>query len=211
MKITDRQKEILEFLVKFISDNSYPPTIREIQHHFNLASTKGVKDHLDRLEEKGYIKRRSNSARAIEILNFPEFGPSVKNRIIDIPVLGQVAAGVPLLARENVIAHVELPQSIVKSREVFFLQVKGESMKGAGILPGDLLLVCSQPFVEQGEIAVALVGEEATVKKFYRREESIELQAENPDFPVQVYGPDDEVKIIGKVIAVLRSLENSAF
>lgn len=203
MELTRRQREVLDFLGRFISENGFPPTIREIQHHFGLASTKGVKDHLDRLEEKGFIRRRGRSARALELVD------RVVGDFVRVPLVGRVAAGAPVLASENISAFVPVPANMAMGRDVFLLRVEGESMIGAGILPGDYLLVRSQPSVEQGEIAVVLIGEEATVKRFYREPGGrLVLRSENPEFPnLDFDAGSPEVRVVGKVTAVLRSFE----
>ena len=203
MNLTPRQRQVLDFLGEYTRDNGFPPTIREIQAHFGLASTKGVKDHLDRLEDKGYIRRRGRSARAIELTRHAGVEDFVR-----VPLLGQVAAGLPILASENVSTFVPVPASLAVGREVFLLRVEGESMIGAGILPGDYVLVRSQPTVEQGEIAVVLIGDEATVKRFHYRDGEVVLRSENPEFPsLRFSETDDELRVLGKVTAVLRSLE----
>lgn len=203
MSLTERQKQVLEFISVFISDNGFPPTIREIQDHFHLASTKGVKDHLDRLEEKGFIRRREHAARALELVD------RKREDSVRVPLVGRVAAGAPVLAAENISAFVPVPANMAMGKEVFLLRVEGESMIGAGILPGDYLLVRSQPTVEQGEIAVVLIGDEATVKRFYREGAGrVVLRSENPEFPnLDFDAMSSEIRVIGKVTAVLRSFE----
>ncbi|MBN1435008.1 transcriptional repressor LexA [Candidatus Fermentibacterales bacterium] len=199
--LTQRQKQVLGFIRQYLADNGFPPTIREIQSHFGLASTKGVKDHLDRLEEKGFVRRRGRAARALELVDQDE-------AVVRVPLVGRVAAGAPVLAAENISAFVPVPASLAMGREVFLLTVQGESMIGAGILPGDYLLVRSQPSVEQGEIAVVLIGDEATVKRFYRTDGRIVLRSENPEFPNLAFDSSSpEIRIVGKVTAVLRSFE----
>ena len=194
--LTARQRQVLEYISTFISEHSYPPSIRDIQKHFGLKSTKGVKDHIDRLVEKGYLNRTDGAARALEVV-----GRSSSVRTV--PVLGKVAAGLPLLADENIQDYLPVSKSIARSEGMFYLKVKGDSMTGAAILEGDLVLVRPQPFVEQGEIAVVLIGDEATVKRFFLRDDHIELQPENPRYQPVRYG-FGEILIQGRVIGIQR-------
>lgn len=199
--LTARQRQVLDYISSFISEHSYPPSIRDIQKHFGLKSTKGVKDHIDRLVEKGYLHRTDGAARALEVV-----GRSSSVRTV--PVVGKVAAGLPLLADENIQDYLPVSKSIARSEGMFYLKVKGDSMIGAAILEDDLVLVRPQPFVEQGEIAVILIGDEATVKRFYIKNGRIELHPENSDYdPIICDSSSDNVRIIGKVTAVFRELE----
>jgi repressor LexA len=202
-ELTDRQRHVLEYISTYIGRCSYPPTIREIQANFGLKSTKGVKDHIDRLVEKGFLRRVEGAARALEVVN-PRQAPSA----VSVPLVGRVAAGVPLLAEENIQEFMALPGRLARSEGMFLLRVSGDSMKDAAILDGDMVLVRPQPFVEQGQIAVVLIGCEATVKRFYRRGSLIELRPENADFqPIICSETDDEVRVLGRVAAVFRELE----
>jgi repressor LexA len=201
-EITDRQRQVLDYISSFIGRRSFPPTIREIQSHFGLKSTKGVKDHIDRLVEKGYLRRTDGAARALEVV-----APREAASPASIPLVGRVAAGVPLLATENIQEFMAIPGRLARSEGMFLLRVAGDSMKDAAILDGDLVLVRPQPFVEQGQIAVVLIGNEATVKRFYRHGSRIELHPENPDFqPILCSESDDEVRVLGRVTAVFREL-----
>lgn len=201
-KLTVRQKQVLDFISDFINEHSYPPSIRDIQKYLNLKSTKGVKDHVNRLVEKGYLRRTDGIARALEIID------RKKSPVIHIPLVGKVAAGLPLLAEENIQDYLPVSNKIARSEGMFYLRVSGDSMIDASILEGDLVLVRPQPFVEQGEIAVVLIGDEATVKRFYKLDDRIELHAENPNYePIICRVSDDEVRVIGKVTAVFRDLE----
>lgn len=201
-KITDRQKQVLEFICDFIDEHAYAPSIRDIQKHFRLKSTKGVKDHIDRLVEKGYLNRTEGTARALEVVR------DSKIAVRKIPLIGTVAAGLPLLAEENIEDYLPISADMARTEGTFFLRVNGNSMTGAAILDGDLVLVRPQPFVEQGEIAVVRIGEEATVKRFFKFNSRIELHSENPDFEPIVYCDEDEdIRIVGKVTAVFRTLK----
>ena len=204
--LTDRQKQVYRFLESFLGQHGYPPTIREIQRHFGLASTKGVKDHLDRLEAKGYIRRLSGSARAIELVGAVE-----GHDVVHVPVVGRVAAGSPVLATENVVGSIPVSSKVARGDGFFFLRVQGDSMVDAAILDGDLVLVRPQPFVEQGRIAVVMVDDEATVKRFYREDGAVRLAAENPDYSdIVVPEGGGEVRVLGRVVAVVRDVEGQS-
>ena len=204
--LTDRQKQVYRFLESFIDEHGYPPTIREIQRNFGLASTKGVKDHLDRLEAKGYIKRLSGSARAIELL-----GSESGAEYVQVPVVGRVAAGSPVLATENVVGTIPVSRQVARGDGFFFLRVQGDSMVDAAILDGDLVLVRPQPFVEQGRIAVVMVDDEATVKRFYRESGTIRLVAENANYDdIVIPEGGGEVRVLGRVVAVVRDIEGQS-
>ncbi len=201
-KITDRQKQVLDYICAFIDEHSYAPSIRDIQKHFGLKSTKGVKDHIDRLVEKGYLNRTEGTARALKVVRESDIA------IMKVPLVGSVAAGLPLLADENIEDYLPVSVNMAKAEGVFFLRVNGDSMIGAAILHGDLVLVRPQPFVEQGEIAVVRIGDEATVKRFFRFSTRIELHSENPDFePIVYWNEDEDIRVVGKVTAVFRTLE----
>ncbi len=201
-KITDRQKQVLDYISDFIDEHAYAPSIRDIQNHFGLKSTKGVKDHIDRLVEKGYLNRAEGTARALEVIG------NGRKASRKIPLVGTVAAGLPLLAEENIEDYIPVTADMARTEGMFFLRVNGDSMINAAILDGDLVLVRPQPFVEQGEIAVVRIGDEATVKRFFRFNTRVELLSENPDYkPIVYYDDDEDIRIVGKVTAVYRTLE----
>lgn len=201
-RITDRQKQVLDFIGDYINEHAYPPSIRDIQKHFKLKSTKGVKDHIDRLVEKGYLKRMDGAARALEVIHPRERSAKI------IPLVGTVAAGLPILAEENIEAYVYTSADTVRTEGMFYLRVSGDSMINAAILEGDLVLVRPQPIVEQGEIAVVRIGDEATVKRFFRFGNRIELYPENQNYkPIVYWEGDEDVRVVGKVTAVFRMLE----
>ncbi len=200
-KITDRQKQVLEYICDFIDEHAYAPSIRDIQKHFELKSTKGVKDHIDRLVEKGFLIRTEGTARALKVVR--ENDTSRK-----IPLVGTVAAGLPLLAEENIEDYLPVSADMARTDGMFFLRINGDSMINAAILDGDLVLVRPQPFVEQGEIAVVRIGDEATVKRLFRFNTRVELHSDNPNYkPFVFFDSDEDVRIVGKVTAVLRTLE----
>ncbi len=204
--LTSRQRQFLEFITGFLKEVGYPPSIRQMQQHFALKSTKGVKDHVDRLVEKGYLQRENGSARALRLVSRLGDG----RRIADTraPIVGSVAAGLPILAEENIQGSLPLPERYADRQGLFWLRVRGESMTGDGILDGDLVLVLPQPFVEQNQISVVMVNCEATVKRFRREGDVVKLIPGNPDFPVMEFRREDgEVSVVGRVVALHREFE----
>jgi len=199
-ELTERQKSIFSFLKDFLKKKGYPPTVREIAGHFKMAGPKGAKKHLDRLAAKGYIKKLPGCSRAIEILTD---SPLIPARMI--PIIGQVRAGSPILAEEQIEGHLAVDDDLARWKEVFLLQVKGDSMIQAGILEGDYVLVKPQPAAENGEIVVALIGDEATVKRFYRDRDRIRLEPANDRFkPIEITPGSREFRILGKVAGLIR-------
>ena len=194
-ELTKRQTEVLNFLTRHISRAGYPPTLREIARHFGIKGFSAIKKHLDALEKKGYLTRGSG-ARAIEIADHPQS--------VSVPILGQVAAGKPILAEENILGTLALDRSMVRFSQTFLLKVKGDSMIEAGIMDGDHVLVKVQTVAENGEIVVALVDEEATVKRFFHRGDKIMLQPENPHHQAMTFTKGDNFRILGKVMGVIR-------
>lgn len=206
--LTDRQRSILDFLKEFLGDNGYPPTIREIGAHFGIRSPRGVQDHLKALEKKGYIRRAKELSRGIELLSLgPARQPGRENNVVCLPMIGQVNAGQPVLSEENIEEWIEVDASFAAREGNFLLKVMGESMIEAHILDGDTIVVSPQETARNGEIVVALVEDEATVKTFYREPGGIRLQPENPTMEsIWVTEGSSEVRIIGKVVAVMRVL-----
>jgi repressor LexA len=219
VELTSRQKEIFSFVRTFIKERGYPPSVREIGEHFKIYP-RAVFDHLKALERKGYLKRRGSMSRSLEILVFQgdeshgsyqraglygehpkkEGRPSSR----EIPILGRVAAGKPTLAVEHVEGTLPLPAEWVKGKEVFLLKVKGDSMSPY-ILPDDYVVVRAQPLAENGDVVVTLMGEEATVKRFFKKGKKIELKPDNERWEtIQVEEESGEVQILGKVIGVFR-------
>jgi repressor LexA len=193
--LTERQREVLEFLKEYISERGYPPTLREVARELGIKWTKGIEKHLQALEKKGYIKRFPG-ARSIEILGF--------SRGRSIPVVGSIAGGKPILAEENIEKTLTLDEDLAAGEGAFFLKVEGKSMNQAGILDGDYVLVRPQPTAEKGEIVAALIGDEATVKYFLPEKNRVVLRPASPDFDPLVLDENDEFKILGKVTVVLR-------
>jgi repressor LexA len=195
---TKRQTEVLDFLKSFLSRHKYPPTIREIAAHFGI-SVKGAYDHVKALEKKGLIACDNNRSRAIEIIETQSDSDDIQRQV---PLLGHVAAGMPLFAEENNEGSLSLPASMVGSGDVFALRVEGESMIGAGIMDGDVAVFAHQPNAENGQIVVAMVDEAVTLKRFYKEKNRVRLQAENPAYP-PLYTAD--VRILGRLVALVRS------
>lgn len=197
--ITQKQEEILQYIKEQILQRGFPPAVREICEAVNLKSTSSVHSHLETLEKNGYIRRDPTKPRAIEILD-DDFN-LVRREMVNVPIVGRVAAGEPLLAEQNIEDYFPFPVEYVSNKELFILQVKGESMVNAGILDGDYVLVEQTPSAENGDKVVALIEDGATVKTFYREEEIIRLQPEN-DFMDPIIVQD--VTILGRVIGVMR-------
>ena len=200
-KITSKQSEILEFMKEEILNKGYPPSVREICEAVKLKSTSSVHSHLETLEKNGYIRRDPTKPRAIEIID--DSFNLVRREVSNIPIVGNVAAGAPLLAVENITNYFPIPTEFLPNTECFMLNVKGDSMINIGIFSGDQVLVQRQNDAKNGDIVVALVEDSATVKTFYKEDGHIRLQPENDDMdPIIV--PD--CMIIGKVIGVFRFL-----
>jgi repressor LexA len=212
--LTARQQEILQFLIQYVDDHGYPPTVREIGDAVGLASPSTVHAHLANLERVGLLRRDPTKPRALELVRRDRAAspapawqqPETEVRLL--PLVGEIAAGGPLLAEENVEAHLAVPEPLSRGGEEFLLRVKGESMIEAGILPADYVVVRRQQTARNGDIVVALAGEdeaadEATVKRFYRESGRVRLQPENsamePLYP-------EHVQILGKVIGVFRQV-----
>jgi repressor LexA len=200
--LTPRQREIWDYLLVYVEKHGYPPTVREIGQAVGLASPSTVHAHLANLERAGLLKRDPTKPRALELI------AREREEEHKLPLLGQVAAGTPLLAEENIDDYLAVPEPLSRGGEEFLLRVKGDSMTGAGILDGDILVVRRQESASNGEIVVALVGEdesagEATVKRFFREGERVRLQPENDAFE-PIYA--DYVQILGKVTGVFRTL-----
>ena len=198
-KITQKQSDILEFIKSELLSKGYPPTVRDICNAVNLKSTSSVHAHLETLEKNGYIRRDPTKPRAIEIIdeNFSLTG----REIVNVPIVGRVAAGEPLLATQNIENYFPIPMEFMPNNEVFMLEVKGESMINVGIYEGDWIVVEKRNTARNGEIIVALVDDSATVKTFYKEDGHIRLQPENDHMdPIIVL----DCKILGKVISLYR-------
>ena len=198
-KITAKQQEILEYIKNTILNKGYPPAVREICEAVHLKSTSSVHSHLAALEEKGYIRRDPTKPRTIEILD-DSFNFN-RREMVNIPVIGTVAAGEPILAEERIEDYFPFPAEALPNAETFMLNVKGESMIDAGILPGDRLIVEQRSTAENGEIVVALLDDSATVKRYYKEKDHYRLQPENASMDPII---TDHVDSLGKVIGLIR-------
>ena len=198
-KITPKQQEILEYIKETILKKGYPPAVREICEAVNLKSTSSVHSHLETLERNGYIRRDPTKPRTIEIID--DCFNLARREVVNVPLLGTVAAGMPLLAQENIENYFPIPTEMLPDKEVFMLRVKGDSMIEAGIFNGGLIFVEKTVTAENGEIVVALLDDSATVKRFYKENGHYRLQPENASMePIIV----DEVQILGKVFGLFR-------
>jgi len=198
-ELTVRQKEILSFIADFLRKHSYPPTIREVAENYSI-SVKGAHDHITALRKKGFLKQADKRPRTMGLTHAMPENPS---ELAEIPLLGSVAAGVPILAEENFDGNIILHRSMLKkNRKYFALKIKGDSMSGAGILEGDIAIIEKQSVVPDGDIAVAVIDEAVTLKRFYKESTRIRLQAENPAYK-PIYSND--VKILGRLFTIIRS------
>lgn len=201
-KLGSRRKQILKFIEEEANKKGYPPSIREIGKAVGLSSSATVYTHLAKLEKDGYIRRGKAISRGIEILKGKEEFINLE-KVKKIPVLGKIAAGKPLLAEENIEEWFPLPVDLVGKGELFMLKVKGDSMSGAGILDNDYVIVKKQSTCENGEIAVVLIEDEATVKRVFRKKDQLELQPENPTYKPII---TKDATILGKVITLIRKI-----
>ena len=200
-KISSKQREILEYIKQEILNKGYPPAVREICEAVHLKSTSSVHSHLETLEKNGYIRRYPTKPRAIEIID-DNFNLT-RREVVNVPIIGQVAAGQPLLAVENIENYFPIPTEFMPNAETFMLKVKGDSMINAGIFNGDKILVQKQSDAQNGDIVVALVDDSATVKTFYKEDGHFRLQPENDTMdPIIV----NECSILGKVFGIMRFL-----
>jgi repressor LexA len=201
-QLTDRQQQVYDFLTLFLDRNGYPPTLQEIAKHLHVSGNLGVLRHLKALEREGLIKRNPGSSRSIVLLDRAGDGS------VALPLLGMVRAGQPQLAVEEVEAHIAVDRSLVKGENSFLLRVKGDSMIEAHIVEGDLAVVRPQSTAENGEIVVAMVDGEATLKRFFHEGDHIRLQPENSGLePILVAADTQDVTIVGKVTGLCRVLE----
>jgi repressor LexA len=207
MDLTKRQQEIFDFIRKYSAKYGYPPTVRDIGKAVGLASSSTVHAHLANLEKIGLLRRDPSKPRAIELLDRAVVSAvdSVRGIVRGeaLPLLGSVAAGQPMLAEENIEDYVSVPEIAGGSEGQYLLQIRGDSMKNAGILEGDYVVVEPQDTARDGDVVVALLGEEATVKRFFREEDHIRLQPENETMePIR----SKEVKVLGRVVGLLRKV-----
>jgi len=197
-ELTERQREVLSFITSYVSKHAYPPTIREVADHFSI-SVKGAYDHLSALKKKGRLRYGDKRSRALEVVKTEAEEAEAS---LDVPVLGHVAAGRPILAEENWDGTIPVPRSMLRKGGSFFaLRVRGDSMTGAGIMDGDLAIIEKKELAKDGEIVVAVVEEAVTLKRFFRESARVRLQAENPSYS-PIYCRD--IRILGKLACLLR-------
>jgi repressor LexA len=201
-KLTARQQQILDYINQEVDTTGVPPSIRQIGAALGISSTNGVRSHLKALEKKGYIHRSLRTSRGIAMLDrIKRVTASALQEAVEVPILGRVTAGAPILAVENRDGQLHIDPSLVKSADTFALRIEGDSMVDAGILDGDYVLVRPQPGADNGDIVVALLEDDVTVKRFYRDPDGFRLQPENPRMaPIRV----SEVHICGKVTGLVR-------
>ncbi len=201
--LTGKQQSILEYIESYIAGQGYPPTIREIGEQFSITA-KGAYDHLKAIEKKGYIKCEKNRSRAIELLKTSSGSAPLETAgVVNIPLLGRVAAGMPILAEENIEEYLAFPRVMVPENGVFALRVAGDSMKDAGIYDGDIAVIQKQEVARDGEIVVALIEDEATLKYFHREKKRIRLQPANKAYkPIYATEP----AILGKLVGIYRQV-----
>jgi repressor LexA len=200
--LTRRQREILTFVQRYADAHGYPPSVREIGQALGLTSSSTVHSHLAALERKGYLRRDPSKPRALEVLRDEHEMPTKK--VVAVPIIGHVAAGQPILAQQNIEDYFPLPADIVHADECFILHVRGDSMIDAGILDGDLLVVRRQGSANNGDIVVARIDDEATVKRFFKEADRVRLQPENPTMQ-PIYSQDLTVE--GVAIALVRKIQ----
>ncbi len=206
-ELTDRQERILEVIRRAVAERGYPPSVREIGDAVGLRSPSSVHSQMNTLENLGYIRRDPSRPRAIEVIGGVDEAPPETSPTRSVPLVGEIAAGVPILAEQQIDEHYALPESLVGTGTIFALRVRGESMIEAGVMPGDVVVIRQQPTVEQGEMCAALIDGEATVK-FFRRTKAGEvwLDPANEAYEPIPITADNQSAIMGKVVTVLRKL-----
>lgn len=197
--LTDKQQAVLKYITKVIRDSGFAPTIREIADEFEITA-KGAYDHLKAIEKKGYLKTNKNQSRAIELLRHSA-EDEIPVRAMSIPVLGRVAAGLPIFAEENIESYLPVPDELAKKGNLFALRIVGESMKDVGINNGDMAIVLKKDSAKNGDIVVAMVEDEATLKAYYKESDHVRLEARNKNFkPIKT----KKAQILGKLIGLFR-------
>jgi len=198
-ELTERQKNVLSFITDYVKKHSYPPTIREVADHYSI-SVKGAHDHITALRRKGYVDQADKKPRTMKLIRSTN---DIDSDLIAVPILGTVAAGAPILSEENFDGNILMHRSMLKKNKKYFaLKVRGDSMSGAGILEGDTAIIEKQNTVHNGDIAVAVIDEAVTLKRFFKESSRIRLQAENPKYN-PIYSHD--VKILGRLHTIVRS------
>jgi repressor LexA len=205
--LTSRQQSILQYVLDYVDQHGFPPSIREIGRDFQIGSLRGVTVHLEALEKKGYISR-SNLPRSIRVVH-PDYATA--QRVSMLPLIGTIAAGVPIQAQEHVEDLIPVPSEMVRNiQHAFLLRVKGDSMSGEGIMPRDLVVIKPQQTANHGDLVAALLGDEATVKRIHYSKDGVRLMPANPAYnPIEVQ--QEDARIIGKVVGLIRDYEGMAF
>jgi repressor LexA len=205
--LTKRQQAILEYIVDYVRKEGYPPSIREIGRDFKIGSLRGVTVHLDALERKGYIAR-SNTPRSIKVIH-PSFQQS--NDVVMLPLIGSIAAGIPILADEYIEAELPVPSQMVRNlKGAFLLRISGDSMTGDGIMDHDIVVVKPQETANHGDLVAVRLGDNATVKRLNMDPRGVKLMSSNPAYsPIDVV--EEDAKVVGKIVGLLRDFEGSAF
>jgi repressor LexA len=200
------ERRILDYLVDYLKQHTYQPSIREIGKRFGIKSTKTVSEHLQSLADKGYIERDASRSRGVKILALDLAPASVR-----VPVYGRIAAGRPALLRENIEKEFFVDSRFINSTDSFFLQARGDSMEGAGVMDGDLVLVEPTDLgdIENGDLVAARLGEEATVKRFFERDGNIVLEPANPNYAPILVGDGDDLAVLGKVTGLFRQFSHT--
>lgn len=214
-QLTNRQKQVYDFIASFQKQQGYSPTMQEIAGHLNISGNLGVMRHLTALEKKGYITRTPGNSRSIKLLSAQRSYPETAERMIHsddqfsvfLPVVGVVRAGSPEPPVEDIEEYRSIDRSIARNGAAFFLRVKGNSMINAGVIEGDLALIRPQQTAANRDMVVALVDGEATLKWFFKEQDHIRLQPDNPTMPPIIVSPDQQMEIIGKVVGLYRSME----
>jgi repressor LexA len=202
-ELTPQQSKVLGFITDTMRRMGMPPTIREIADHFGYKSINNVRQHLSLIAKKGYIRLMRGKARGIEVVA-EKVRTALDGSAIDVPLVGVVPAGSPVTAAENIDSYITLDKSLFRGDDLFTLRVKGDSMEGAGICSGDIAVVRQQRNAANNDIVVALIDDDATLKRFFRRNGQVILHAENPKYENIVLGSDRQVSIIGKLVGVIR-------
>jgi repressor LexA len=206
--LTQKQSEILDFIGESQKNNGFPPTQAEIREYFGFGSQNSVRNHLQHIEKKGYVRLNAGKARGIQLLSLPT--PVIGQPDNSIPLLGSIAAGLPIWAEQNLEGHLPVPPALFGSGEIFALHVLGDSMTGAGINSGDIAVIKRMDRVENGEIAAVLVEQEATLKRVFFSSAALVLKSENPAFKDLTYDMDkgDSVRILGRYQGIIRTADN---
>lgn len=211
VELTQRQEQILEFIKTYIERTGFSPTILEMQKEFSFKSPNAVQEHLKALIRKGHLRRNPNQWRGLEVVGFDkQKKEAAQLSTVAVPLVGRVAAGTPILAEENIEGMISVDRSLVhRATNLFALHVRGDSMIKAGIYDGDIVIAQQQSVSDNGDIVIALLDDEATVKRFYRKNRTIVLQPENDAIPIRKVTEREDFRILGKVVATLRKIQSS--